>query len=456
MNLKPKTLASQLGVQIAVSLIIVWLLATFVALWILVKELNSTYDNSLKETAQRVLPLAVSDYRLNQFGLLDLRPELSLLGTLSLGVGPRILSEQPEYLMYQLRDFRGRILVRSNNAPTTPMIDDLATGFTKGRNYSIYTASSVDGRYHLQVAETIEHRYGVLFDTALLFIMVFTLALPLSVLVVYLAVRRSLRPIQLFTKNLSTRSGSNLESIEQTHLPDDFKEVQIATNALLERLRTALASERAFAANSAHELRTPLAVASVQLQRLAQELDHSDQANRLKEVEASLARLTRLIDKLLQLARAESVSLYKGDLTNLERIAGMIARELDPTGERVELMCDSTKMIDVDPDAIAIILSNLIENGLKYGPAHSPVIVRVDQRACICVENLAPELNASDLERLKLRFERGTQRSQPGSGLGLAIVGAIVEQLRGELKLMLAGTGRGQRLVVSVKLGPQL
>jgi len=455
LNLKPKTLASQLGVQIAISLILVWVLATVVALWVLVKALNTTYDKSLQETAQRVLPLAISDYKLNQFGLLDLRPELSLLGTLSLGVGPRILSEQPEYLMYQLRDFRGRILVRSNNAPSVPMIEDLTAGFTKARNYSLYTVSSVDGRYYLQVAETIEHRYGVLFDTAFLFLMVFTLALPLSVMVVFLAVRSRLKPIQLFTNTLSTRSGSNLAKIEQTHLPDDFKEVQNATNALLERLRTALASERAFAANSAHELRTPLAVASVQLQRLAQELDHSDQASRLQEIESSLARLTRLIDKLLQLARAESVSLYTGDPANLDRIAGMVARELDPSGERIDLISDQPSPINVDHDAIAIILSNLIENGLKYGPAQSPVLVRFDQAANLQVENLAPDLNESDLDSLKLRFVRGAQRGKPGSGLGLAIVGAIVDQLRGELTLSLIGAGRGQRLVVSVKLRPQ-
>ncbi len=257
MFLKPKTLAAQLGVQIALSLVLVWLLATVVALWVLVKELNSTYDQSLKETAQRVLPLAISDYRLNQFGLLDLRPELSLLGTLNLSVGPRILGDQPEYLMYQLRDFKGRILVRSNNAPMTPMLDSLQTGFTHGKNLSIFTASSIDGRYHLQVAESVDHRYGALFDTALLFLLVFIIALPLSVLLVYIAVKRRLVPVQQFAENMATRSGSNLEPMIQNELPEDFLEVQKATNALLDRLRTALLAEREFAANSAHELRTP-------------------------------------------------------------------------------------------------------------------------------------------------------------------------------------------------------
>lgn len=452
MSLKPRTLAAQLGVQIALSLVLVWLLATIVALWVLVKELNSTYDQGLKETAQRVLPLAISDYRLNQFGLLDLRPELSLLGTLNLSVGPRILGDQPEYLMYQLRDFKGRILVRSNNAPMTPMLDSLETGFTQGKNFSIYTASSMDGRYHLQVAETVDHRYGVLFDTALLFLLVFTIALPLSVLLVYIAVKRRLAPVQRFAENMATRGGSNLEPIDQAELPEDFLEVQKATNALLDRLRTALLAEREFAANSAHELRTPLAVASVQLQRLSDELGSGDQAERLKIVQTSLTRLTRLIDKLLQLARAESVTLYNGEPTNLEIIVQMIARELDPRNERVEIISESPPLLDIDPDALAVILSNLVENGLKYAPSKSPVIIRLESSGAFSVENLAPDLASDDLDVLKQRFVRGNQRSQPGSGLGLAIVGAMIEQLNGDLDLRLLGEGRGKRLIVKVKI----
>ncbi len=451
MRLQPKTLAAQLGVQIAISLVMVWVLATGLALWVLIKELNSSYDQGLKETAQRILPLAISDYRLNQFGLLDLRPELSLLNSLTLGIGPRILGDQPEYLMYQLRDRQGRVLVRSNNAPAAPMLEDMSLGFTHVANYSIYTATTMDGRYFIQVAETTEHRYGVLFDTALLFLMVFVIALPLSVLLVYLAVRKRLNPIQSFSRALAQRHGNNLVSIEQRDLPDDFIEVQEATNALLERLRGALAAEREFAANSAHELRTPLAVASVQIQRLRHELGDSDQAERLHTVEQSLSRLTRLIDKLLQLARAESVSLYTGEPTDIRMIATMVARELNPEGHRVELIGAGAKL-PIDPDAIAVVLSNLIENALKYAPDESPVIVNLEENGQFSVANLAPDLSEADLETLQQRFVRGSQRSKPGSGLGLAIVGTMVEQLQGVLELKLQGKGRGQRLVVKVSL----
>jgi len=309
----------------------------------------------------------------------------------------------------------------------------------------------LDGRYHLQVAETVDHRYGVLFDTALLFLLVFSIALPLSVLLVYIAVKRRIAPVQRFAESMATRGGSNLEPMAQAELPEDFLEVQKATNALLDRLRTALQAEREFAANSAHELRTPLAVASVQLQRLSDELESTGQAERLKIVQSSLARLTRLIDKLLQLARAESVTLYKGEPSDLQVIVNMISRELDPRSERVEVISLSPPKLDIDPDALAVILSNLIENGLKYAPSESPVIVRLESSGAFSVENLAPDLALDDLNNLKQRFVRGHHRSKPGSGLGLAIVGAMVDQLKGNLDLSIAGEGRGKRLIVKVK-----
>ena len=170
-----------------------------------------------------------------------------------------------------------------------------------------------------------------------------------------------------------------------------------------------------------------------------------------RSVEQSLSRLTRLIDKLLQLARAESVSLYTGEPTDTRMIATMVARELNPEGHRVELIGAGAKL-PIDPDAIAVVLSNLIENALKYAPDESPVIVNLEEDGQFSVANLAPDLSEADLETLQQRFVRGSQRSKPGSGLGLAIVGTMVEQLQGVLELKLQGKGRGQRLVVKVSL----
>ena len=448
---RPSTLAARLGTRIAISLLIAWILATLVSLAVLMRELNYSYDKTLRETAQRLLPLAISDYQLHQVGLLELRPDLSLLQNFDLGITHRLLSDQPEYLLYQLRDWRGKVLLSSHNAPMSPMLPAIQPGFASLEHFRLYTASTPDGLYHIQVAESVKHRYGALVDSLILFLLVFVLALPVSVLLVYAAVRKQLVPVNLFTKAIARRHGHNLKPIDPMDLPDDFLEVQQATNDLLERLRSALNSEREFAANAAHELRTPLAVASVQLQRLQQELGgDADRRERLSTVSFSLQRLTRLVDKLLQLARAESAGLYSGTPTPIDRVAQMVARELDPSGQRIELLVSGAPNLQLDPDALAVILSNLLENGLKYAPSESPVILRADKDAQVHVENLAPNLDAESLQTLQQRFVRGSERNKPGAGLGLAIVSAFCQQLDIKLSLGLVGTGRGQRLQVSL------
>lgn len=448
---RASTLAARLGTRIALSLLVVWVLATLISLWVLMRELNASYDKTLQETAQRLLPLAISDYRLHQVGILDIRPDLSLLQNVDLGLTHRILSDQPEYLLYQLRDWRGKVLLRSHNAPMSPMLERIQPGFSKVDNFRLYTASTVDNRFHIQIAESAKHRYGALVDSLVLFLLVFLLALPVSVLIVYTAVKRQLIPISSFTKAIAKRHGHNLEPIDQMGLPDDFLDVQLATNELLERLRAALSSEREFAANAAHELRTPLAVASVQLQRLRQELSGTlDQSERLDSVSQSLKRLTRLVDKLLQLARAESAALYSGTPTDVGVVAQMVARELDPQSERIEILAPSRLNLQMDPDALAVILSNLLENGLKYAPSTSPVILRIDTKAIVTVENLAPNLNSESLENLEKRFVRGPTANKPGTGLGLAIVSTFCQQLDIKKNLSLVGQGRGQRLCITL------
>lgn len=447
-----KTLGAHLGVRIALSLLLVWVVATIVSLWVLMREMNASADKSLQETAQRLLPLAVSDHRLHQIGILDVRPDLSLLNSFDIGTTPRLLTDKPEYLLYQLRDSSGRVLLRSHNAPINPMLSEIRTGFSQIDNFRIFTASTADNRFHIQVAESAQHRYGALVDSLLIFILVFVLALPVSFIVVYTAVRQRLIPISRFTQAIATRHGNNLTAISQQDLPEDFTEVQEATNALLDRLRAALISEREFAANSAHELRTPIAVALAQLQRLRQELGETDQGVRLQFVEQSLKRLARLIDKLLQLARAESAALFSGQPTSVKQVVEMVSRELDPLRQRVELIYDTNLKLDLDPDALAVILSNLIENGLKYAPPESPVIVRITPNLELQVENLAPQLTQDSLTSLSERFVRGTDRSKPGSGLGLAIVGAFCTQLKIEKRIELVGAGRGQRIRVVLEL----
>ncbi len=131
------------------------------------------------------------------------------------------------------------------------------------------------------------------------------LIIPLSLIGIVAIVRLSLRPVRRFSGALASRGVRDLSAVDDTRLPSEISPVVQAVNQLLERLRRALDAERSFTANAAHELRTPVAAALAQTQRLLAETTDPQAGQRAAEIEIALKRLTRLSEKLMQLARAE-------------------------------------------------------------------------------------------------------------------------------------------------------
>ena len=215
-------------------------------------------------------------------------------------------------------------------------------------------------------------------------------------------------------------------------------------NGLLGRLEAAFAAERSFAANAAHELRTPLAGAIAQTQRLQAETRDADARARAAEIEATLKRLTRLSERLLQLARAEGGRLRRDVAADLRPVARLIVDDLARGAEPGRILLalpDSAIMSDLDPDAFAIVLRNLIENAQRHGQAEAPVEVSLANDGTLIVANDGPVVPAEDLARLTHRFERARSDSE-GSGLGLAIVATIAERSGSPFELRSPREGR--------------
>lgn len=197
----------------------------------------------------------------------------------------------------------------------------------------------------------------------------------------------------------------------------------------MQRLDRALSAERSFTANSAHELRTPIAAALAQTQRLIAEAQGTPIEQRARNVEITLQTLVRLSKKLMQLARAEGVRILSDIPQDLRPVLQLVVddvRRIARSNELALTLPDEPVLSRIDQDAFAILARNLIENAVKHGTDATAVRITLTSGGTLSIRNRGPIVLSETLTRLSQPFERGTTAAK-GSGLGLAIVNAIAQ-----------------------------
>lgn len=415
------------------AIILFWLGAIGLSIVVMRHELDEVFDSALQETAERLLALVTDDMELR-----TKEDEGSI--TISESSGGR------EYLTYQVRLADGTILLRSKDAPSAPFDVPLNAGFHDAETRRIYTAVSADGLLYLQAADRFSNRREAVRESAVTMLIPLAVLVPVSVLAIWLVVGRALRPIDQLRESISQKDGGNLAPLESGRLPKELKPITHSVNLLLQRLRAALDAEREFTANSAHELRTPLAGALAQTQRLLEELPSGGWKQRARNIEGALLNLVHLAEKLLQLARADSGIGTQTARVDIRDLLSMIVRDHERGFEikgRVRYIdeAEAPLLRAMDVDAFGIVMRNLIENALVHGDPSKPVMVLIDNDGVIRVLNESAVVESRDLDRLKTRFQRG-KTGASGSGLGLPIADRIVRQMGGVLQLYSPAAGR--------------
>ncbi|HEY2767130.1 MAG TPA: ATP-binding protein [Solirubrobacteraceae bacterium] len=230
-----------------------------------------------------------------------------------------------------------------------------------------------------------------------------------------------------------------------------------AFNHMLDRLTDAFAGQRAFVADASHELRTPLTVIRGQLEVLAAQSQPREQEVRRVErlVQAEVARITRLVDDLLLLAKSEQAKFLRVETIELQTFVedlwegiGLLGRE-----RRSQLGDVPAGTLLADPDRLAQALRNLVGNAIDHTEATTG-LVRLDVeragagRVRFVVQDDGPGIPVDQRERVFDRFHRtdaARDRASGGTGLGLAIVHAIAEAHDGTARALGSSAG-GARL----------
>jgi two-component system OmpR family sensor kinase len=436
---RPASLQARLALWLGLTLTALWLAATIWTVQDIRHEMHEVFDASLRETAQRLLPLAVTEIvnREPGAGMQRLAP----------------ISAQAEFFSYLVRDADGVILMQSHGADPAMFPAWDGTGFRQNATHRFYNASALQGTIRLTVSEPLGERRELAREIAMRLGMPLVLVLPLTLIAVMTLVRLGLAGLRRFREGLAGRGARDLSPLPTEGLPTELRPVAATVNDLLARLAAAFEAERGFAANAAHELRTPLAGAIAQAQRLRAEATDPATADRAAEIEGTLKRLTATAERLMQLARAEGGRLRRDTLDDLRPMLELIvddtARTTDP-GRLALSLPDTPVLSDIDPDALAILARNLIENALRHGTDEAPVEITLDTRGRLVVANDSPVVPPDALAGLTDRFARAG--GGEGSGLGLAIVTAIAERIGGRLTLSSPRPGRDTGFEAVVEL----
>jgi two-component system OmpR family sensor kinase len=302
----------------------------------------------------------------------------------------------------------------------------------------------------LQVAQDMAVRRNLASNMALRTVGPIAVMMPILMLVVWWVVSGSLQPVARVRAQVAARQADDLSPVSEAGLPDEVLPLVQELNLLFGRVKTAFDAQQHFVADAAHELRTPLA--ALKLQVLSLERAEGGEAREVAvgRLSAGIERATRLVEQLLVLARQEAsaASGARDETVELADLARRTVGEMAGAaqGRQIDLGLQKVEAATVQgqPDALHILMRNLIDNAIKYTPAGGTIDVEVaagPQGPSLCVQDSGPGIPAEERERVFDRFYRIAGSEANGSGLGLAIIKAIAERHGAALSL-----GQSERL----------
>jgi two-component system sensor histidine kinase TctE len=368
----------------------------------------------------------------------------------------------PDSVRFALRDQRGRLIAGNAQLPAVVMNSDLSQLFAMsqvdGRSLRTLSTRFVTSAGTLVVtvadaraADEPAARYGLMSTLLWDFVQ-----LDATLVLVWVGIQLGLRPVKRLREEIAARSPQDLRSIDETGVPREIAPVVVTLNRLFGTLRSSVQSQQQFIANTAHQLRTPITGLQAQLDLLLAEPAASPIRHRLLTLNEGTRQLAHSANQLLALARADpSVNvLAKNQTLDLSIIVGeVVAKFFDRALQTtIDLGVEAEPaVIAADPSLIDDLLSNLVDNALKYTPAGGTVTVRTglkEGRPYLSVEDSGPGIAPAERQRVRQRFYRLPNSPGHGSGLGLAIVDEIATLYGASLSITDRAEGPGTRITL--------
>jgi signal transduction histidine kinase len=297
----------------------------------------------------------------------------------------------------------------------------------------------IDGqRLWIQVSEDEAHRDVLIDDIVAGFLpntaWVIAPILLILLLVDLLIFRNALQPLEAASARAQQIGPSRTDlRLSESGMPREVVPLVRAVNGALDRLERGFKAQRAFVADVAHELRTPLAIIRSEVEGLP---DHE----KCETLLADIDNVTRIVTMLLDTAESETIAVAPGELADLHAVcteaAGFMAPVALGEGKAVSVEGEEGPVwVAGNARALFQAVRNLIENAIRYTPPGSSVEVLVRSDGTVTVSDAGPGIPTAERERVFQRFWRGDRRRAGSAGLGLSIVDRIVSAHGGRIRI---------------------
>jgi two-component system, OmpR family, sensor histidine kinase TctE len=281
--------------------------------------------------------------------------------------------------------------------------------------------------------------------------------LAIALLLGRIGVNHGLKPLTDLAAQIESRGQNNLSPVPQSGLPREARVLVARINDLLERLGNAMRAQKRFVADAAHQLRTPLAAVLLHAERAERATDTSTEREALGALHRSVERAARLSAQLLALARADpeaasAIEFKPVDLTALTRSVGeeWVRRALERDIDFGLAVPDHPVLVKGDARLLSEVLSNLIDNALRYGNpgGHVTLMVETGETTRLSVQDDGPGIPPEERTRIFERFYRLQNSDSDGCGLGLSIVDEIARLHNATVEVTSGANDRGSRFSV--------
>lgn len=372
----------------------------------------------------------------------------------------KIFSPTYELIQFQIWDKGGKLVLHSSTAPKVALSNGrsgFSTKWIDGQLWHVFTSYDKDSGLRVDVAERSDFREELEGRVTQDSIIIMLITYPFLGLLIWIIVGRGLDSIKQVTSEIRQRAPSYLEPVDLEAVPTEIKPLIDELNKLFKRLREAFEREKRFAADAAHELRTPLAALRAQTQVALMAVNEVDMRDALGKVLIGVDRSSHVVQQLLTLSRmVPQATIKEFEKVNVIKQAKDVIADLAPVAleknTEIELIApDSNAVIMGYPTAIAILIRNLVDNAIRYTPYGSLVKVSIhseNNQVILKVIDNGPGIPQELMGRVFERFFRVLGNKSTGSGLGLGIVQQIVEIHDAQISLNTVEIGTGLEVAV--------